>query len=377
MKIQFNNLYRQWSIIKDQTLVDLDKLFLRSDFILGSDVKKFETKFAEYLNIPFAVGVSNGTDALKLAALSLDIKGSTLVIIPANTYIATLFGIENAIPDADFSLLDCDEYYQLDMAELETTISKERKNYENIIVVCVHLYGYTCDMQKILSLCSKHNCFLIEDTSQAHGAKAYNQYAGTFGDVSAFSLYPGKNLGCAGDGGVVVTRHKNIYDKLLFLRNLGSVEKYQHTTKGFNHRLDTLQAIILNHKLDYLEEWNEQRRKIVKKMETNINNEQINLPITPGYCSPVHHIYPVLTKNKKHFQDYLQINNIEYGMHYPIPIELTPMYQNNSKVHKNNNPNTLKYCDTATSLPIHPFLNDEEVDYMINILNQYQYNPIS
>lgn len=375
MKIPFNNLYQQWSIIKDQTLLDLDKLFLRSDFILGSDVKKFETKFAEYLNIPFAVGVSNGTDALKLAALSLDVQGSTLVIIPANTYIATLFGIENAIPDADFVLLDCDQYYQLDTTQLENTISEKRDNYENIIVVCVHLYGYTCDMKKILSLCSQYNCLLIEDTSQAHGAKAYNQYAGTFGNVSAFSLYPGKNLGCAGDGGVVVTRHKYVYDKLLFLRNLGSIEKYQHTIKGFNHRLDTLQAIILNNKLNYLEEWNEQRRQIVKKLEANINNNHIKLPLTPNYCLPVHHIYPVLTKNKKHFQDYLQTHQIEYGMHYPIPIEQTPMYHNNNKIYKNNNHNTLNYSNTATSLPIHPFMNTEEVNYMIDILNQY--NPIT
>jgi len=371
MKVSFNNLYEQWLTIKDKALTDLDNLFYRSDFILGKDVDKFEQKFSKFLDIPYAVGVSNGTDALKLAALALEPKGSTLVVIPANTYIATIFGIDNAVPGADFMLIDCDQYYQLDTDKLSDVLSTHSQNYSTIIVVCVHLYGYTCDMHKITAICNKHNAWLIEDVSQAHGAKAYNKYAGTFGHVSAFSLYPGKNLGCAGDGGVIVTPHQYIYDRLLPLRNLGSIKKYQHIVKGYNHRLDSLQAIILNHKLDYLEEWNSKRRQIVNRLESSISNEHVKLPATPSYCVPIHHIYPVLTNNKEHFQTYLTVNNIEYGMHYPIPIEITPMYQH-LRDHTSNK-NTINYCNTATSLPMHPFLKTEEVDYMIDTINKY--NP--
>lgn len=371
MKVSFNNLYQQWTLIKDKAILDLDDLFYRSDFILGTDVEKFEKKFANFLDIPYAVGVSNGTDALKLAALALEPKGTPLVVIPANTYIATIFGIENAIPDADFLLVDCDEYYQLDTNKLENILKTYSSCYSTIIVVCVHLYGYTCDMEKIVNLCNQYNAWLIEDASQAHGAKAYGRYAGTFGHIAAFSLYPGKNLGAAGDGGIVVTPHQHLYEKLLPLRNLGAIKKYHHITKGYNHRLDSLQAIILNHKLDYLEEWNERRRQIVNRLEKEINNTNIQLPLTPNYCLPIHHIYPVLTYNKQHFQKYLTLHNIEHGMHYPIPIEKTPMYT--SLPIYDSNPNTMNYCNTATSLPMHPFLTSSEIDYMINIINAY--NP--
>lgn len=371
MKIHFNDLYSQWQIIKEDCNKDIENFFRNSQFILGPQVKELELAFASYIGTKYAVGVSNGTDALKLAAQSLDLNDkNTLVIIPANTYIATIFGIENALPQATFKLIDCDEYYQMDTSILEYTLINDRKNYDHCVIVPVHLYGYTCDMKIIEDLSVKYNCVILEDASQAHGAMYKDIKAGAIGKVSAFSLYPGKNLGAAGDAGIVVTSDDHIYERLLALRNLGSVKKYDHIVKGYNHRLDSIQAIIVANKLDHLDEWNENRRQIVKKLERSIRNEHIKLPSTPSYCIPIHHIYPVITKDKNHFQKYLTAHNIEHGMHYPVAIEQTSMYQH-LQIKTEPNQNTLNYCDSATSLPMHPFLTDEETDYMINIINGY------
>lgn len=370
MKIHFNDLYSQWQIIKEDCNKDIENFFSNSQFILGPQVKEFELDFASYIGTEYAVGVSNGTDALKLAAQSLDLNDkNTLVIIPANTYIATIFGIENALPQATFKLIDCDRYYQIDTAILENTLINDRKNYDHCVIVPVHLYGYTCDMKIIEDLSVKHDCVILEDASQAHGAMYKNIKAGAIGRVSAFSLYPGKNLGAAGDAGIVVTSDDNIYERLLALRNLGSVKKYDHIVKGYNHRLDTLQSIILKHKLKYLDSWNSKRREVISKIENKLNNNDIILPKTPAYCTPVHHVYPVLTKNRTHFQSYLRDNNIDYSVHYPILIEQTPMYNHLA----NNNTNSINFANTATSLPVHPFLNELQIEYLIEKLQEYYY----
>ena len=368
MKIAFNDLNAQWKIIKDECVAGFDDLFERSNFILGNYVGEFESGFAKYIGCKYAVGVSNGTDALKLAAQSLDLKGSTCYAIPAYTFIASLMGVEQAHPNAAFNLIDCDEYYQLDVDALEKFVSDNRKSYENMVIVPVHLYGYTCNMDKIMQIAEKYNCRVLEDTSQAHGAKWRSKTAGSFGDVSAFSLYPGKNLGAAGDAGIITTNNSKIYERLLKLRNLGSAKKYVHDIKGGNHRLDTIQAIVLKEKIKYIEEWNEMRRQIVSKYESTIKNENIILPKNPKNCIPVHHVYPVRVKEREQFTDYLTKNEVQWGMHYPICIEEMPMYSHLSKPNKNS----LYYGKEVVSLPIHPFMKAEEVDYLCDVLNKYK-----
>lgn len=367
MNIQFNDLKSQWDLIKDACLSDINLLFENSNFILGKEVGEFEEEFAKFIGCKYAVGVSNGTDAIKLAAQALDLKGKNLFIIPSNTFVATIFGVEQAYPESTFEMIDCDEYHQLDMGLLESRLSDIRHKYDNVVIVPVHLYGYTVDMDKLQSIREKYNCIVLEDASQSHGAEYKNQKTGSMGDVSAFSIYPGKNLGAGGDAGIVTTNDSDIYHKLLKLRNLGSSEKYIHTVKGSNNRLDTIQAIILKHKLKFLNEWNQARRDIVKIFESKITNPLIIKPKTPKNCLPVHHIYPILTDDRQGFINYLNEKNIQSGIHYPIIIKKMEMYSENFGIHNN----AYEFSQKMVSLPIHPFLNEHQIDYICDQINKY------
>lgn len=367
MKVAFNNLKAQWDLIKNTCKEQIDELFEKSNFILGDAVQEFEQLFATYTQAKYAVGVSNGTDALKLAAQALDLTGSISVVIPANTFVATILGLEQAWPDAEFKLVDCDEHHQIETSEVREYVIQNRHRFDHMVIVPVHLYGYVCNMEMINSIADDYNCIVLEDASQAHGAKFNDMPAGSMGKVAAFSLYPGKNLGAAGDAGIVTTSDRQIYDRLLLLRNIGSIKKYHHIIKGHNHRLDTIQAIILKEKMNYLEEWNNQRREIIKKYESLISNELLTLPTTPEKVSPVHHIYPVLVHDRVKFQKYLDEHGIQHGIHYPIIIEEMKMYK-----FTKCNKRALNYSKHMVSLPIHPFMSNEEVSYVCTTLNNYK-----
>lgn len=368
MRVNFNDLASQWSLVKEDCMRDFEDLFSRSNFILGDYVKKFEDSFASFIGCRYAIGVSNGTDALKLSAQALQLSGKSLFLIPANTYVATIMGIEQAYPDADYKLIDCDEFHQMDVKLLETKLSEEARFYDNIVIVPVHLYGYTVNMDEVMRLADQHSCIVLEDSSQAHGATWKHGKAGSYGKVSAFSLYPGKNLGAAGDAGIITTDDEEIYNRLVKLRNLGSSKKYIHEVRGSNHRLDTLQAIVLNHKLPLLQSWNEDRRKVVTKYESLIKNPLVTLPETPPHCSPVHHVYPVLVNDRDRFVKHLDDNGIQSGIHYPIIISEMPMY---SDLPYKSDARAYYYSKRMVSLPIHPFMSDEEVNYLCKVINEY------
>jgi len=368
MEVKFNDLNAQWQVIKVPCVRGIDKLFERSNFILGEEVAEFESAFAEYVGSKYAVGVSNGTDALKLSAQALDLQGTVCFVLPAQTFVATLGGIEQAFPNATYKLIDCDEYFQIDCNALTNFVSENRALYDNMVIVPVHLYGYACDMTTISALAEAHSCLVLEDASQAHGTKWGGKAVGSFGNVSAFSLYPGKNLGAAGDAGIVTTDDKEIYERLLMLRNLGSREKHKHEIRGGNHRLDTIQAIVLKEKVKHIEEWNQSRRDIVGQYERLINNENIILPKTPQNCTPTHHVYPVLVENRDNFTSYLSENNIQWGLHYCVCMEEMPMYLHLS----GPNQAALKNSNHMVSLPIHPFMSSDEVNYLCDVLNAYE-----
>jgi dTDP-4-amino-4,6-dideoxygalactose transaminase len=377
MKVKFNNLYKQWEQIKENSLIKIEELFENSSFILGKNVEQFELEFSKYIKTKFSVGISNGTDAIKIAAQSLNLKNNILIIIPANTFVATLIGMEDAFPNADIALIDCDEYHQIDVYELEKIVEENKNKYDDIIIVPVHLYGYTCDMSSIMKIAKKFKCIILEDASQAHGAEHKGKKAGSFGNVSAFSLYPGKNLGAAGDAGIVVCNNKKQYEIIKMLRNLGSKIKYEHEIKGHNHRLDTIQAIFLNEKLKKLDQWNEERRKVAEVYQKNINNPLIELPKTPKFCTPVHHIYAIKTKNRAKLQKFLSEKNIETSIHYPILIQNMPMYRNKKFINKCKNEKEYNekaqlYSQQMISIPIHPFLKQEEIEYVCKTINIYE-----
>ena len=368
MKINFNDLNAQWQIIKEPCMKGIEELFAKSNFILGEQVAQFEKSFAEYVGTKYAVGVSNGTDALKLAAQALDPQGKTCFVIPALTFVSTLGGVEQAYPNADYKLIDCNDYFQIDCDLLEDYVVKNRHNYDSMIIVPVHLYGYACNMTKICEVAKTHDCLVLEDASQAHGTKWKNKVVGSFGDVSAFSLYPGKNLGAAGDAGIATTNNENIYKKLKLLRNLGSKIKYEHEIRGGNHRLDTIQAIVLQEKIKHIDDWNAARRETVLKYEKLITNKNIVLPKNPHDSTPTHHVYPVLVKDRDKFVSHLENNNIQWGIHYKISIEEMPMY----KHLLGPNEKALHFTKHMVSLPIHPFISDNEIQYLCSVLNAYE-----
>lgn len=371
MKIEFNDLYSQWLCIKDDAMIDINNLFINSDFILGQKVKNFEDEFSKYCNVKYSVGVSSGTDGLKLALKSLAKPEEKIgIFLPANTFVATYIAARDAFLDSDIFLIDCDKHFQIDTFALKNYVKNFRNNYKTCFIIPVHLYGYTANMKEILSIASEFNCLVVEDASQAHGAISNTgKRVGGDGSIASFSLYPSKNLGAAGDAGVVTTNDEFLYNKIISLRNYGTTNKYHHNNFGYNCRLDTLQAIILFHKLKLLDEWNEKRKHFAERLLLSVTNENIILPKKPDYClKSVNHIFPVLVENRDNFLNYLIDNNIEYGIHYPTPITKMSfaIFNNESSA-----PLAESLSSKLVSLPIHPFLTAEKIEYLIDKLNNY------
>jgi dTDP-4-amino-4,6-dideoxygalactose transaminase len=371
MNIKFNDLQSQWKTISNECLPKITKVLETGNFILGNEVLIFENEFKKWNGNKYAVGVGNGTDALIISVSSLSLKGRTIFYIPANTYIATLLGvILSDNKDFEYRLIDCDEYFQMDFDILEKELILNRHNYENAVVIPVHLYGISCDMKKLMSLKSKFNFKVIEDCSQSHGTITdENKKVGTYGDVSAFSLYPGKNLGASGDAGIIVTDDEEIYKKCLMIRNLGSIEKYKHEIIGRNSRLDTIQSVILNDKLSHIDEWNEKRVYVANQYSKKINNEYVSTIKTPTYCKyNTYHIFLLLTDYRDELMEYLKKLSVPTLIHYPIPIELTNAFYDD----KINNTKTIEFSKKILSIPMHPFLTDEEINYICESINKFE-----
>ena len=364
MGIKFNNLNAQWLAIKDQAMPEIEELFETSQFILGPQVERFEKSFAEFCFCDYGIGISNGTDAIKIAAKALELDDSPNVFMPANTFVATWLAVKEAYPKCQIKMVDTDQNGQMDTDKLQNIVSK------NSLIVAVHMYGCCDNLDTIKKIADKNSCFLLEDASQAHGAKTVRGTpAGSVGDISAFSLYPGKNLGAAGDAGIIVTNNENLAEKCRMLRNYGSKEKYIHEEIGHNHRLDSIQAIILYWKLQELDEWNKSRSVAATKIKSQINNDQVTWMLTDNPLQ-VYHILPILLKdseNRNAFMKHLDYNSIEYGIHYPVPIHKMPFY----KYPESQLVRTEEYAKRMVSLPIHPFLKDEEILHIVDAINTF------
>lgn len=370
MKVNFNDLNSQWKTIEQTTRPQLDNLFSTSAYINGPAVQEFENDFSEFVGAKYAIGVSNGTDAIKIAAEALSLKGKIGVFIPANTFIATLIGAEQAIPSAEFVLIDCDQYYQIDTKILENELKKNRSKWDNCLLIPVHLYGHSVNMSEIMRLAEEYDCKVLEDASQSHGTQCESgTTTGNMGHISAFSLYPGKNLGAAGDAGVITTNDSELADKVKLLRNWGSRQKYYYDSKGYNNRLDTIQAIILKEKLKHLDEWNREREKIAKIYNLNIKNSLVTKPEQASYClKHTYHVYCLRAENRDGLIRHLNDHNIQTNIHYPVPIELTKPYRHLRSYNKQ----TRQYAKMLVSLPIHPFMTSQEAEYVCDIVNKWE-----
>jgi dTDP-4-amino-4,6-dideoxygalactose transaminase len=369
VKIAFNNLKQQYLAIKEKLLLQLEECFEKSNFILGDPVSLFEKNFAEYIGTKHAIAVSNGTDAIKLGLLALELKRKTAIYTQANTYAATVLSSVTAYPKAKIFLIDIDQYQQLDLKLLEKKIKSNKNKFKNHVIIPVHMFGNMCDMQKLLQIAEKYKAIVMEDASQAHGTMGKDgKKAGSYGYISAFSLYPGKNLGAFGDAGIITTNNDQLTERIKMLRHLGQKEKFYHDVLGYNHSMDTVQAIVLNEKLKHLDAWNQSRSEIVDFYRKEINNPNLKLPEPTPFCQKhTWHVFYVMTKNKDKLVRHLKQNEIEYNFHYPVPVEIMKPF-----LHlKQKNKKARMFSQSHVSLPIHPFMTRDEVEYVCMTLNRF------
>ena len=335
-------------------------------YILGEEVASFEEEFASYCGTRFAIGVANGLDALSLilrAYIELGfLRQGDEVIVPANTYIASILAISgNGLQPI---LVDPDERtFNLSPALIEEKITPKTK-----VILTTHLYGQISGMDEIMSIAQKFSLLVVEDSAQAHGAKYKNKSAGSLANAAGFSFYPGKNLGALGDGGAVTTNDAQLADCIRALRNYGSQKKYENSYKGVNSRLDEIQAAFLRIKLKYLDSEIAIRRQVAEAYLTEIDNPLIQLPILFDVEAHVWHVFVVRTKNRDNLAKYLELQGVQSLVHYPI----APHRQQAYKDFANQIlPVTEAMHESVLSLPISSVITPEEVDHVISAVNSY------
>lgn len=330
----------------------------RTDFILGKEVSDFENEYALYSETKFCVGVANGLDALKICLRCLDIGKGDEVIVPANTYIATILAVLEVGATPIFIEPD-NNTYNIIAANIAPAITAKTK-----AVIPVHLYGQPCDMAGIATLCKQHALYIIEDNAQAQGGRFNNQLTGSFGQINATSFYPSKNLGAMGDAGGITTNDAALADKARVLRNVGSSVKYQHKLTGYNSRLDTLQAVVLSSKLPYLNEWNNERKQIAARYLHNLKDcATIVLPGLIAGAEHVYHLFVIRHQQRDKLQQYLLQHGIQTLIHYPIPPHLQPaLAELNYKA--GDFPFTEALAQTCLSLPLFVGMTEEQIDFV-------------
>ena len=362
--IPISDTKKQYLSIKKEIDEAIQDVLNKSWFILGENVAAFEKEFATYLGAKYAVGVSSGTEAIHLALRACGIQNGDEVITVSNTTVPTVCGITSAGAIPVFVDIDS-ETYNMDPGQIENIISPRTK-----AILPVHLYGQAADMDPILKVAKKHNLKVVEDACQAHGAEYKAKKAGTLGNAGCFSFYPSKNLGAYGDGGMVVTNDKDTAGKLYLLRNYGQKERYHHHLKGFNSRLDEIQAAILRVKLKYLDTWNDKRRNLAK-LYNSLLQTIVNTPIEKDYAKHIYHLYVVRTKNRDGLQKYLKGKEIGTNIHYPIPIHLQEAYKD-LDYKAGSFPIVEDYSSQILSIPLFPELTDEEINCVAKTIKNFK-----
>ena len=341
-----------------------ERVLTKSWYISGEEDAAFEQAFAQFCGVEYCIGVGNGLDAIMLALKALGIGAGDDVIVPSNTYIATALAVTYV--GANPILVEPDIHtFNINPTLIENAITAKTK-----AIIPVHLYGQACDMDPIMDIAEKHGLFVIEDCAQAHGALYKNRRVGSFGDVAAFSFYPGKNLGALGDAGCVVTNDQEIAKKVRALGNYGSDYKYHHIYKGNNSRLDEIQAAFLSVKLPSLDRMNAERRRIAEMYSSGLKNEKVICPIVLPDCVPVWHIYGIRCDEREALEKHLNGLGIGTNKHYPIPIHLQECYAD-LELSQGDLPIAEEISRTELSLPMFYGLTDEEVQYVIDSVNSF------
>ena len=362
MQVPFATFDRMHAQVREEMLAKMREVYDKGQFIQSEECAAFEREFAAYCGTSYCVGCANGLDAIQLILRGFDIGSGDEVIIPSNTFIATALAV--TYTGATPVLVEPDEKtYNLAEAGVEQAITPRTK-----AIIAVQLYGQSADMDPIIAIARRHGLKVIEDAAQAHGATYKGRKVGSLADAAAFSFYPGKNLGALGDGGAVVTDDAHLADKVRALGNYGSSEKYHHVYKGFNSRLDEIQAGMLRIKLRHLDQWNAARQKIAQQYLQQIQNEKIVLPQVGENRTHVWHIFAIRTQERDALRAYLAQRGIGTLSHYPVAIHNQPAYR---ELQHGPLPLAEKIAAQELSLPMYYGMTDAEIRYVTDAINAF------
>jgi len=364
MEIMANNLLRQYGLHQDEYEAKALEVLRSGWYILGKEVESFEREWAEFIGTEHCVGLASGLDALWIAFRLLGIGKGDEVIVSANAYIACVMGI--TINGATPVFVEPDEYNNIDADKIEEAITDRTR-----AILAVHLFGQSCDMTKIMDIAKRHNLKVVEDCAQSHGNHWGDKVVGSIGDIGCFSFYPTKGCGAFGDAGCITTNDPEIAQKARVFRNYGSDYHYHNVVVGANSRLDELQAGLLRVKLKYIKALNEERCNIAAKYDMGIDNPLFELPtVRPGADSSWHQ-YVIKTKHRDKLISYLKDKGIGTIIHYPIPPHLSDAYSYLGKK-RGDYPITEQVADEVLSLPMYNGMTDQEQDYVIECLNEFE-----
>ncbi|GAB4337554.1 MAG: DegT/DnrJ/EryC1/StrS family aminotransferase [Calditrichia bacterium] len=365
MNIQMVDLKRQYQKYQAEFDAAVLEVMHSAQYINGPAVNNFAAAMQEYLGVKHAIPCANGTDALQIALMSLGVGPGDEVITTPFTFVATAetIGILGARP----VYVEIDpKTYNIDPAKIEAAITDKSK-----AIIPVHLYGQPADMDEILAVARKHNLPVIEDAAQAVGSKYKGKRVCSLGDMACISFFPSKNLGAAGDGGMVVTNNDELAEKAQMIANHGSRVRYQHEVLGLNSRLDAVQAALLNVKLKYLDEWNQLRREHADYYNKGFAELPVVTPYIADYAETIYHQYTIQVDNRDALQKHLLEKGIPNAIHYPIPLHLQPAFRKVSGYTEGDFPVAEEVARRVISLPMHPDLTREELDYIIEQISAF------
>ncbi len=364
MEIKYLDLQAQYRSIKPEIDAAIAKVVESSSFVLGPSVAEFEKNYATYCETSHAAGVNSGTSAVMLALRALDVGPGDEVVTTANTFVATISAI--TYTGARPVLVDCDPVSRnIDPQLLSMAISPKTK-----AVMPVHLYGRMADMDPIMETAERHGIPVVEDAAQAHGARYKGRRAGSIGQISAFSFYPGTNLGAYGEGGAVVTNDPKLDKTIRVLRDHGSEKKYYYDTLGYNARLEGIQGAVLNVKLKHLDKWNAERRRVALSYREHLKGVPVTTPSLHDDHEQVFHVFVIETEKRDQLQAYLKENGVPSIIHYPVPAHLQKAYDHLN--HKEGDfPVTEKLCREVMSLPIYPEMPEEHIAYVAETIRKF------
>ncbi len=363
MQIKFFNFSPEISETGDQILNAIKRVISSGQYILGNEVRFFEKEFANACACKHAIGVASGTDALFLALKAIDVGPGDEVITVANTFAATALAIMYTGATPVFIDIEPQSYL------INTLLIKEAITPKTKAILPVHLYGACADMDKIMEIAADHNLYVLEDACQAHGALYKKRPAGGMGHLAAFSFYPTKNLGAYGDGGMITTNDTDLFNKLILLRNYGQKDRYSYNIPGYNSRLDEIQAAILRVKLKYLSDWIGRRQKIANLYDIGLSDINLLKPPIDNDSIHTYHLYVISVEQRDELQVHLKDNGVETLIHYPVLLHKQKAFKG-AKVC-----GQLKHAELRSnqilSLPIYPWLKDDQVHYIIDCVRNF------